>query len=183
MLVGAVAGWSGGWIDDVLMRVTDIFIAIPGLMFLIVWVTIFDPGPVSIFLALGLISWPGNARMMRGQVLAVKETDFVLSARALGASAARILVVHILPNAIAPMIVLASLGVAGGILSESILSFLGLGIQIPTPSWGTMVNSGRTYMTTAWWYSVFPGLTIMLTVLGFNFLGDGLRDALEPTRE
>ncbi len=182
LTVGAVAGWCGGWIDDLLMRITDIFIAIPGLMFLIVWVTIFDPGPVSIFLALGLISWPGNARMMRGQVLSIKEVDYVLSARALGASSARILITHIMPNAIAPMIVLASLGVAGVILSEAILSFLGLGIQIPTPSWGTMVNSSRTYITTAWWYSVFPGITIMLTVLGFNFLGDGLRDALEPTQ-
>jgi peptide/nickel transport system permease protein len=182
IVLGLIAGWSGGWVDDLIMRITDVFFAIPGLMFLIVWVTIFEPSPVSIFLALGLISWPSNVRMMRGQVLGVKELDYVMSARALGASTARILFVHILPNAIAPMVVLASLGVAGVILSESILSFLGLGIQIPTPSWGTMVNTGKAYMTTAWWYSAFPGFVIMLTVLGFNFLGDGLLDALQPTR-
>ncbi len=182
MTVGALAGWYGGWIDDVIMRITDVFFAIPGLMFLIVWVTIFEPGPVSIFLALGLISWPGDARMMRSQVLAIKELDYVTAAKSLGATTPQILFRHILPNAIAPMIVLASLGIAGVILSEAILSFLGLGIQIPTPSWGTMVDASRTYITTAWWYGIFPGLVIMLTVLGFNFLGDGLRDALEPTQ-
>jgi peptide/nickel transport system permease protein len=178
--LGLLAGWYGDWIDDVLMRVTEIFYAIPGLMFLIVWVTIFDPNPVSIFLALGLISWPGNARMMRGQVLSIKELDYVTSARALGASTRHILLYHVLPNAIGPMVVLASLGIAGAILSESILSFLGLGIQIPTPSWGTMVSAGRAQLTTAWWNAVFPGLIIMLTVLGFNFLGDGLLDAMQP---
>ncbi len=182
IIIGMISGWYGGLIDDLLMRIADVFFAIPGLMFLIVWVTIFDPNPVSIFLALGLISWPSNARMMRSQVLHLKELDYVLAARSLGASTPRILIQHILPNAIAPMIVLASLGVAGVILSESILSFLGLGIQIPTPSWGTMVNSSRGYITTAWWYGVFPGLIIMLTVLGFNFLGDGLRDALQPNQ-
>lgn len=180
--VGAIAGWYGGWVDDLIMRITDVFFAIPGLMFLIVWVTIFEPGPVSIFLALGLISWPGDARMMRSQVLAIKELDYVTAARSLGASTSHMIIRHVLPNAIAPMIVLASLGVAGVILSESILSFLGLGIQIPTPSWGTMVDASRTYITTAWWYGVFPGLIIMLTVMGFNFLGDGLRDALQPTQ-
>jgi peptide/nickel transport system permease protein len=180
MFMGAVSGWLGGWMDDLIMRLADVFFAIPGLMFLIVWVTIFEPNPVSIFLALGLISWPGTARLMRSQVLAQKNQDYVLAARAIGASSSRILITHILPNAIAPMIVVATLGIAGAILSESILSFLGLGIQIPTPSWGTMVDAGRNYITTAWWYSIFPGLTIMLTVLGFNFLGDGLRDALEP---
>lgn len=180
--VGALAGWYGGWIDDLIMRITDVFFAIPGLMFLIVWVTIFEPGPVSIFLALGLISWPGDARMMRSQVLAIKELDYVTAAKSLGATTPQILFRHILPNAIAPMIVLASLGIAGVILSEAILSFLGLGIQIPTPSWGTMVDASRTYITSAWWYGIFPGLVIMLTVLGFNFLGDGLRDALEPTQ-
>ena len=180
--IGMVAGWYGGWIDDVFMRLADVFFAIPGLMFLIVWVTIFEPGPVSIFLALGLISWPSSSRMMRSQVLAIKNLDYVIAAQALGATTPRILMRHLLPNAIAPMIVLASLGIAGAILSESILSFLGLGIQIPTPSWGTMVDASRSYLTSAWWYGIFPGLVIMLTVLGFNFIGDGLRDALQPTQ-
>lgn len=179
--LGLISGWYGGWIDDVIMRMTDIFFAIPGLMFLIVWVTIFEPGPLSIFLALGLIGWPGLARVMRGQVLTIKELEYVTSAQALGASTPHILLRHILPNAIAPMIVLAALGIAGAILSEATLSFLGLGIQVPNPSWGTMVQFGKNYLPTGqWWLAVIPGLVIMLTVLGFNFLGDGLRDALDP---
>jgi ABC-type dipeptide/oligopeptide/nickel transport system permease subunit len=182
MTMGALAGWYGGWTDDILMRITDVFFAVPGLLFLIVWVTIFDPTPVSIFLGLGLISWPGEARMMRSQVLAIRELEYVVAARALGAPIRRILLRHILPNAIQPMIVLATLGVAGVILSEATLSFLGLGIQIPNPSWGTMVQVGKNYLPTGkWWYAVLPGITIMLTVLGFNFVGDGLRDALDPT--
>jgi peptide/nickel transport system permease protein len=182
MTIGAVAGLYGGWTDDVLMRITDVFFAVPGLLFLIVWVTIFDPTPVSIFLGLGLISWPGEARMMRSQVLAIRELEYVVAARALGAPIRRILLQHILPNAIQPMIVLATLGVAGVILSEATLSFLGLGIQIPNPSWGTMVQVGKNYLPTGkWWYAVLPGITIMFTVLGFNFVGDGLRDALDPT--
>jgi peptide/nickel transport system permease protein len=180
--LGLLSAWYGGWIDDLIMRTTDVFFAIPGLMFLIVWVTIFEPGPFSIFLALGLIGWPGLARVMRGQVLTIRELEYVISARALGATDRQILVQHILPNAIAPMIVLAALGVAGAILSESTLSFLGLGVQIPNPSWGTMVQFGKNYLPTGqWWLAVIPGLTIMITVMGFNFLGDGLRDALDPT--
>lgn len=181
ILFGLLSGWYGGWVDDLLMRITDIFFTIPGLMFLIVWVTIFEPGPLSIFLALGLIGWPGLARVMRGQVLTIKELEYGVSAQALGASTRHILLRHILPNAIAPMIVLAALGVAGAILSEATLSFLGLGIQIPNPSWGTMVQLGKNYLPTGqWWLAVIPGLVIMITVLGFNFLGDGLRDALDP---
>ncbi len=179
--LGLVSGWYGGWVDDLIMRITDGVFAIPGLMFLIVWTTILGTSYVSIFLALGLVGWPSDARVMRSQVLAIKEREFVLAARALGTSNVRIMVQHILPNAIAPSIVLASLGIAGAILTESTLSFLGLGIQVPTPSWGTMIDSGRNFTITAWWYAVFPGLAIMVTVLGFNFVGDGLRDALDPT--
>jgi peptide/nickel transport system permease protein len=178
--LGTLSGWYGGWIDDLVMRLADIFFAIPGLMFLIVWVTIFEPNPISIFLALGLISWPSSARMMRSQVLSIKNLEYITAARALGVPTRRILLVHILPNAIAPMIVLATLGIAGAVLSESILSYLGLGIQIPTPSWGTMIETGKGYITTAWWYAFYPGAVIFLTVLGFNFVGDGLRDALQP---
>ena len=178
--LGLVSGWFGGWVDDVIMRFTDAFFAIPGLMFLIVWVAILNPSPVTIFVGLGLIGWPSDARMMRSQVLAVKELEFVVAARALGAGTPRIMLQHLLPNAVAPSIVLASLGIAGAILVESTLSFLGLGVQIPNPSWGTMIDIGRNYFTSAWWYAIFPGLAIMLTVLGFNFIGDGLRDALDP---
>ncbi|MCB9458523.1 MAG: ABC transporter permease [Anaerolineaceae bacterium] len=194
--LGMISGWYGGIVDDIIMRLTDAVFAIPGLMFLIVWVAIIDQAQiglfsslesiglstrhVSIFFALGLIGWAGDARMMRSQVLTIKEREYVIAARATGASNFRIMVRHLLPNAIAPSIVLASLGVAGAILSESTLSFLGLGVEIPNPSWGTMIDQGRNFFTNAWWYAIFPGLTIMITVLGFNFVGDGLRDALDP---
>ena len=182
LLLGSISGWYGGWIDDLIMRITDVFFAIPSLMFLIVVVSIVKPGPVSIFMALGLISWPSETRMMRSQVMSIKNMDYVMAARAIGVSTPRMLVQHILPNALAPMIVLGTLGIAGVIQSEAILSFLGLGIQIPTPSWGTMINTGQNYIFNAAWYAIFPGLAIMITVLGFNFLGDGLRDAFDPTR-
>ncbi|MBN1287439.1 MAG: ABC transporter permease [Anaerolineae bacterium] len=183
VVLGAISGWYGGWVDDLVMRLTEVFLAIPGLMFLIVWVTIFEPSPISLFLALGLISWPSDARMMRSQVLSIKEMDYITAAKAIGVRTPRILFQHVLPNAIAPMIVLGTLGIAGVILLESTLSFLGLGVQIPNPSWGTMVDVGRNYLPTGkWWYATFPGLIIMITVLGFNFLGDGLRDALDPTQ-
>lgn len=180
VVLGLMAGWYGGWVDDVIMRVADGFFAIPSLMFLIVWVAILEPSKESIFIALGIIGWPSNARLMRGQVLVLRETEYAIAAQAMGASGLRIMFQHMLPNAIAPTIVLASLGVAGAILAESTLSFLGLGVKIPNPSWGTMIDIGRNYTTTAWWYAIYPGLTIMLTVLGFNFVGDGLRDALDP---
>lgn len=180
VVLGLLSGWYGGIVDDIISRLIEITWSIPGLMFLIVVVTIFEPNPISIFMALGTIAWPGAARLMRSQVLAIKEVEYVLAARAMGASTSRILLRHILPNAIAPMIVVATLGIAGAILTESTLSFLGLGVKIPNPSWGTMIDIGRDYTTTAWWYAIFPGLAIMLTVLGFNFVGDGLRDALDP---
>ena len=178
--MGLISGWYGGWIDDAIMRLTDALFALPSLVFLIVWVSILEPSKQSIFLSLGLIGWASVARMMRSQVLVLKELDYVTAARALGATPPQIMMRHILPNGLAPVIVLASLGVAGVILAESGLSFLGLGVQIPNPSWGSMIDTGRNYFTNAWWYAIFPGVTIMITVLGFNFVGDGLRDALDP---
>jgi peptide/nickel transport system permease protein len=179
--LGLLSGWYGGWIDDVIMRITDVFFAIPGLLFLIVWTTIFEPGPISIFLGLGLIAWPSSARLMRAQVLSIRSTDYVMAAQALGSPVSRILWHYILPNAIAPIVVIIPLGIAGVILSEATLSFLGLGIQIPHPSWGIMVEMGRNYLLGAqWWYALFPSLWIMLTILGLNFLGDGLHDVLDP---
>lgn len=191
--VGLISGWYGGRVDDLIMRITDAIFAIPSLIFLIVWVSIidtsswtffnsigFDPQKASIFIALGIIGWAADARMMRSQVLSLKEREYIIAARAMGASVPRILIRHILPNAVAPTIVLATLGIAGVILTESGLSFLGLGVQIPNPSWGTMIDAGRNFTTNAWWYAVFPGVAIMITVLGFNFVGDGLRDALDP---
>lgn len=179
--LGMISGWYGGWIDDVIMRITDALFSISALLFLIVWVAILGPSTYTIAIALGIIGWATDARMMRSQVLTLKEREFVLAAQAVGVSNVRIMLRHILPNAIAPSIVLASLGTAGVILTESTLAFLGLGVQIPTPSWGTMIDVGRNFTTTAWWYAVFPGISIMITVLGFNFIGDGLRDALDPT--
>ncbi len=180
ILMGLVSGWYGGWVDDVIMRLTDALFALPSLVFLIVWVSIMEPSKQSIFISLGLIGWASVARMMRSQVLVLKELDYVTAAHALGATVPQIMLRHVLPNGIAPVIVLASLGVAGVILAESGLSFLGLGVQIPNPSWGSMIDTGRNYFTNAWWYAIFPGITIMITVLGFNFVGDGLRDALDP---
>ena len=172
--LGSLAGYFGGWLDNLIMRITDMFFAIPGLLFLIAVVSIFDSSATTIFIALGLISWPSEARLMRSEVLRIRQREYVAAAEALGAPSARIIV----PNAIASLIVVGSLGVAGAILSEATLSFLGLGIQEPIPSWGTMINKGQAFIFNAWWYSVFPGLVIMLVVLGFNFLGDALRDTL-----
>jgi peptide/nickel transport system permease protein len=180
VILGMISGWYGGLIDDFLMRVTDAIFAIPTLIFLIVWVSIFGSDLIMILIALGIVGWASDARMMRAQVLSMKEREFVVAARAMGASAPRIMFYHLLPNCIAPTIVLASLGVAGVILAESGLTFLGLGVQIPNASWGGMINDGGKFITSAWWYALFPGLAIMFTVLGFNFVGDGLRDALDP---
>ena len=178
IVLGAMAGFFGGAVDNLIMRITDVFFAIPGLLFLIVVVAIFGSGATTIFLALGLISWPSEARVMRSEVLRIREREYVTAARALGLRDVGIIARHILPNSLASMIVIGSLGVAGAILSEATLSFLGLGIQEPLASWGTMINRGQQYIFSAWWYSVFPGAVTMLVVLGFNFLGDAVRDAL-----
>jgi peptide/nickel transport system permease protein len=178
IILGSVAGFFGGWIDNLLMRVTDIFFAIPGLLFLIVVVSVFDTNATTIFVALGLIGWPSEARVMRAEILRLREREFVTAARALGLPNLRLIFRHLLPNAMSSLIVIGSLGVAGTILSEATLSFLGLGIQEPVASWGTMVNKGQDFIFDAWWYSIFPGFVIMLVVLGFNFVGDAMRDAL-----
>ena len=154
IVLGSVAGFFGGWLDNLIMRVADVFFAIPGLLFLIVVVAIFGSGATTIFLALGLISWPGEARLMRSEVLRLREREYVTAARALGLKNFGIIVRHVLPNALASMIVIGSLGVAGAILSEATLSFLGLGIQEPLASWGTMINRGQQFIFNAWWYSV-----------------------------
>lgn len=176
--LGSIAGLLGGWVDNVIMRLTDVFFALPGLLFLIVVVSIFGSSATTIFVALGIISWPSEARLMRSEVLRIRDREYVIAATALGLPNWRIITRHLLPNSLASMIVVGSLGIAGAILGEATLSFLGLGIQEPIPSWGTMINQGQNYIFSAWWYSIFPGLTIMTAVLGFNFLGDALRDAI-----
>ncbi len=181
IIVGAISGYFGGFLDSLLMRVTDTFYAFPGILLAIGILAIFErPGLWGLFIALGVTGWTGIARVIRGQVLSLKEQEFIEAARAVGAGHARIIFKHIVPNCLAPIIVLGTLGVATNILSEAGLSFLGLGVPPPAPSWGQMLADGRNYMTTKPWLAVFPGLAIAITVLGFNLFGDGLRDILDP---
>ena len=179
-LVGAVAAFAGGWADAVIMRGVDMLMAFPRLVLLIAIVAAFDPSIPVIVLVLGLTLWPGTARLVRAEVLSLRERDFVMAARALGYSRSRILLKHLVPNALGPVIVAATLGVGNTIVLEAGLSFLGIGVQAPTPSWGSMVADGRADLLGAWWVSTFPGLAIVFTVLAFNLVGDGLRDALDP---
>jgi len=178
--VGLTAGYYGGVVDNLLMRTVDVFLAFPVIVLAIAIIAVLGPSLVNVMIALGLVAWTTYARVVRGQVLILRELDFVQAARAAGTGDARIIVRHILPNAIAPIIVLATVGMAAAIIAEAALSFLGLGVQPPTPSWGSMLNEGRAFLRTSPHISTLPGLAIMVTVLGFNFLGDGLRDALDP---
>lgn len=181
-LIGALAGFAGGRFDTVLMRITDVFFAFPGILLAIAMVAVLGPALEHLVLALVSIGWVGYARLVRGQVLQVREREFVSSARAVGVPPARILIRHILPNVLPALTVQASLGMAGAILAEASLSFLGLGIQPPTPSWGAMINAGRSHLLDAPHLTVFPGLAILVTVMGLNFLGDGLVEMLDPRR-
>jgi peptide/nickel transport system permease protein len=180
-VLGSIAGYYGGIVDDVVSRISDILMAFPGLLLAIAVVAVLGPSLTNVVLALTLIGWVGYARLVRGQVLRVRELEYVQAARALGAAAPRILAKHIVPAALPALIVQATLGMGGAILAEASLSFLGLGVQPPTPSWGTMLNYGRSHLLDAPHLTIVPGLAIALLVLGFNFLGDGLRDALDPT--
>jgi peptide/nickel transport system permease protein len=178
---GSVAGYFGGRIDEAISRVMDVLLAFPGLLLAIALVAVLGPSLTNVVLALSLIGWVGYARLVRGQVLRARELEFVQAARALGASTARILVRHVIPTTLPAVTVQATLGMGGAILAEASLSFLGLGVQPPTPSWGTMLSYGRAHLLDAPHLTIFPGLAIAVLVLGFNFLGDGLRDALDPS--
>lgn len=180
MVLGAVAGYHGGWVDNVIMRVMDVLLAFPALLLAIAIVSVLGPGLVNALLAIGIVTIPAFARVMRASVLSVKETNYVAASKALGASTVRILLTSVLPNAITPLIVLGTLEIASAILSAAALSFLGLGAQPPTPEWGSMLSAERNQVFTAPHLVFFPGLAITLTVLGFNLLGDGLRDAFDP---
>jgi peptide/nickel transport system permease protein len=182
-LFGALAGYFGGWIDDVISRVIDTLLAFPGLLLAIALVAVLGPSLRNVLFALTIIGWVGYARMVRGQVLRAREFEYVQAARALGARTPRVLWRHVIPTAVPAVVVQATLGMAGAIIGEAALSFLGLGVQPPTPSWGTMLNGGRAHILDAPHLTLFPGLAIGLLVLGFNFLGDGLRDRLDPRRE
>jgi peptide/nickel transport system permease protein len=179
-LLGAIAGYLGGWLDSILMRFTDMVMAFPRLVLLIMIIALFDPSITLIILVLGLTQWPGTARLVRGEVLSLREQEYVQAARALGFGPSRIILRHLIPNVLAPVIVAATLGIGNTIVLEAGLSFLGMGVQPPTPSWGTLVADGRQNLIGAWWVATFPGLAIVVTVLAFNLVGDGLRDALDP---
>ncbi|MGD8495371.1 MAG: ABC transporter permease [Gemmatimonadales bacterium] len=179
-LVGAVAGYAAGWTDAVLMRTVDLFLSVPRLVLLITVAALFGSSISLIVVVLGLTGWMGVARLVRGQVLTVKEREHVLAARALGYRPLRILLRHILPNVLTPVIVAATLGIGNAILAEAALSYLGLGVQPPDTSWGLIILSGQDRMFDAWWITAFPGIAIVLTVVAFNLVGDGLRDALDP---
>jgi len=182
ILLGLIAGYYGGWIDDLIMRLADAFFAFPSLLFMMALMFVLGSGHglMGIVLGLGIVGWAGRARIMRGQVLSIKERTYVDAARAIGASTGRIIFRHVLPNCLAPLIVITTMAIPGAIMAEAGLSFIGLGVPPTTPSWGQMLESSREYLRQLPWLSVWPGLAILITVLSFNLLGDGLRDALDP---
>lgn len=180
--VGLVAGYLGGWVEEAIMRLVDVLLAFPGLLLAIALVAVLGPGLGNVVLALSALGWVGFARLVRGQVLGLRSRDFVLAARSVGAGDLRLMAVHLLPNVMAPVLVQASFGIAGAVLSEASLSFLGLGVPPGTPSWGAMLAEGKHVLIEAPHVSIFPGAAIMAVVLGFNLLGDALTDWLDPRR-
>ena len=179
-LLGVLAGYLGGWVDEALMRITDIFFAFPALILAMAIAGALGPSLQNALIAISAVTWPVYARLLRGQVLALREREFVLAARIVGVPEWQIILRHLLPNMLAPLLVQASFDMGGAITSVAGLSFIGFGAQPPTPEWGVMISEARTYMATAWWMGTFPALSIMLVVGGFNLLGDGLRDLLDP---
>lgn len=178
--LGITAGVLGGWVNEVIMRITDIFLAIPGLILALAIIGALGPGITNSMIALSIVWWPGYVRLVQGKTLSLKEESFVEAARSVGAGRARIIFLHILPNCTSPIIVKASMDMGMAILAAAGLGFIGVGAQPPAPEWGAMISIARNYLPTWWWYATFPGLAIFTTVLGFNLLGDGLRDILDP---
>lgn len=178
--VGALAGYVGGWLDELVGRVMDVLLAFPGILLAIGLVAVLGPSLTNVILALSVIGWVGYARLVRGQVLRIRQLEYVQAARALGAPLSRVLVRHVVPGTLSAVTVQATLGMAGAIIAEASLSFLGLGVQPPTASWGTMLDAGRAHLLDAPHLTIFPGVAIALLVLGLNFVGDGLRDRLDP---
>jgi peptide/nickel transport system permease protein len=178
--LGGIAGYAGGWVDEVLMRIVDVLLAFPGILLALFITSVLGPGLSNVIFALSFTGWTGYARLARGQVLTLREREYVQAARALGSGPGRILVHHLLPNAAGPLLVQATFALPGAILAEASLSFLGLGVPPGTPSWGALVDQGTQYLLVAPHVALFPGVALALTVLGFNLLGDALRDALDP---
>ncbi|MGV8080542.1 MAG: oligopeptide ABC transporter permease [Syntrophales bacterium] len=179
-LLGAAAGYYGRWVDALIMRFVDIMLCFPTFFLILAVIAFLEPSIWNIMFIIGATGWMGITRLVRADFISLKERDFVQAARAIGASDLRIIFRHLLPNAMASILVAATLGVAGAILTESALSFLGIGVQPPTPSWGNMLTAGKDNIDIAWWLSLYPGLAILVTVLGYNLLGEGIRDALDP---
>jgi peptide/nickel transport system permease protein len=180
ILVGALAGFYGGLTDSILMRFVDIMLCFPSFFLILTVVALLGPSLFKVMVVIGITSWMGTSRFVRAEFLSLRERDFVQAAKALGVKDSRVIFRHVLPNALAPVFVTATLDVASAILVEAGLSFLGFGVQPPAPSWGNILTEGRTYIFDAWWLTVFPGLAILITVLSFNLLGEGLRDAIDP---
>jgi len=179
-ILGAVAGYYGGWIDALIMRFVDIMLCFPTFFLILAVIALLEPSIWNIMIIIGITGWMGITRLIRADFISLKERDFILAARAIGAGDLRIIFVHMLPNAMASVLVTATLGIAGAILTESALSFLGIGVQPPTPSWGNILTAGKDNIDIAWWLSLYPGLAILFTVLGYNLLGEGIRDSLDP---
>ena len=179
-ILGLLAGYSGKISDNIIMRFVDIMLCFPSFFLILMVIAFLGPSIYNIMIVIGLTSWSGLARLVRGEVLSIKEREFIYSAEISGLSGMRIMFVHILPNVMRPIVVSATLGIAGAILSEAALSFLGLGVQPPTASWGNILTSGKDYLHIAWWLSLFPGLALLLTILSFNLAGEGLRDVFDP---
>jgi peptide/nickel transport system permease protein len=182
LFLGALAGFYGGFTDSLIMRFCDLMLCFPTMFLILAVISMLEPSIWNVMIVIGLTSWMGVARLVRAEFISLKNRDFVLAARVLGASDARLILRHLLPNSLAPILVSATLGVAGAILLESGLSFLGLGVQPPTATWGVMLADGKDYLSRAWWLSFYPGLAILVTVLSYNLVGEGLRDALDPRR-
>lgn len=180
LALGSVAGYYGGLVDGAVMRFCDLMLCFPSMFLILAVIAVLEPSIWNVMAVIGLTGWMGVARLVRAEFISLKNRDFVLAARALGASDFRIIRRHLLPNALAPVLVAATLGVAGAILTESSLSFLGLGVQPPTATWGAMLAEGKDYLSRAWWLSLYPGLAILITVLSYNLVGEGLRDAFDP---
>lgn len=180
IVLGAISGYYRGWVDTLIMRLVDVMLSIPSFFLILAVIAFLTPSIWNIMIVIGLTSWMGVTRLVRAEFLSLSGREFVLASRTLGAKDARLIFTHLLPNSLTPIIVSAVLGVAGAVLMESGLSFLGLGVQAPQASWGNILTDGKEYIQFAWWLSLFPGLAILITVLGYNLLGEGLRDALDP---
>lgn len=183
VFLGAISGYYGGIIDEIIMRFVDLMMCFPTFFLILAVIAILEPSIWNIMVVIGLTGWMNTARLVRAEILSIKSKEYVMAAKAQGLSAARIIFRHVLPNAISPVYVVATLGIGGAILTESALSFLGIGVQPPTPSWGNILTQAKDNIEVAWWLSLFPGLAIFFTVMGYNLLGEGLRDIFDPRRK